>query len=342
MIIPIKWLGDKLRILDQTQLPQKVCYLELDSYLDVASAIIELKIRGAPAIGIAGAYAIVLGALKIEMSSKNDFLNKFNEIIHIVSSTRPTARNLFSAIDHMKKVVEDCGDISNIKQALLDEAIRIEADEIIATHEICKIGVRLITDQSVILTHCNTGPLATTGYGTALGIIMLAFKQGKQLRVVATETRPLLQGSRLTCWELTQKNIPTVLITDAMAGYYMACGGIDIVIVGADRIAANGDTANKIGTYSLAILAKEHSIPFYVAAPTTTIDPLLNSGDEIPIEQRSTKEITHFHGIRIAPEGCSAANPAFDITPHKYITAIITDKGIIKEPYREEFDRIKV
>jgi methylthioribose-1-phosphate isomerase len=342
MIAPIKWLGNRLRILDQTGLPQQVSYLELDSYLDIASAIVELKIRGAPAIGIAGAYAIVLGALKIEMRSKSYFSAKFNEIINTISSTRPTARNLFRVIECMQKVVVECGDISQIRHALLDEAVRIEAEEMRATREICRIGAKLIADQAVILTHCNTGPLATTGYGTALGIIMSAFKQGKQLRVMATETRPLLQGSRLTCWELTRENIPTVLITDSMAGYYMTQGKIDVVIVGADRIAGNGDTANKIGTYSLAVLAREHRIPFYVAAPTTTIDSSINYGNEIPIEQRSVDEVTHFRGLSIAPMGCSALNPAFDITPYKFITAIVTERGIIKEPYREGFDQIRV
>jgi len=342
MIVPIKWLGNRLRILDQTRLPQQVSYLELDSYLDIASAIVELKIRGAPAIGIAGAYAIVLGASKIEMRSKSRFLTKFNEIIHTVSSTRPTARNLFRVIECMKKVVVEHEDVSQIKRVLLDKAVSIEAEEIRATQEICRIGAKLIADQSVILTHCNTGPLATAGYGTALGIIMSAFKQGKRLRVIATETRPLLQGSRLTCWELTQENIPTVLITDSMAGYYMAQEKIDVIIVGADRIAGNGDTANKIGTYSLAVLAREHHIPFYVVAPTTTIDSSIHSGNEIPIEQRNADEVTHFHGVSIAPMGCNALNPAFDITPYKYITAIITERGTIKEPYREGFDQIKV
>ncbi len=342
MIASIKWLGNRLRILDQTRLPQQVSYLELDSYLDIASAIVELKIRGAPAIGIAGAYAIVLGASKIEMRSKSRFLTKFNEIIQTVSSTRPTARNLFRVIECMKKVVAEHEDVSQIKRALLDKAVSIEAEEIRATQEICQIGAKLIADQSVILTHCNTGPLATAGYGTALGIIVSAFKQGKRLRVIATETRPLLQGSRLTCWELTQENIPTILITDSMAGYYMAQEKIDFVIVGADRIAGNGDTANKIGTYSLAVLAREHHIPFYVAAPTTTIDSSIHSGNEIPIEQRNADEVTHFHGVSIAPMGCNALNPAFDITPYKYITAIITERGTIKEPYREGFDQIKV
>jgi methylthioribose-1-phosphate isomerase len=329
------WLSDRLRILDQTRLPQKEVYLELSRYQDIASAIKELKIRGAPAIGVAGAYAIALAALKIKAKSRASFLKKLQAATQAIASTRPTARNLFRALDRMQQAAEAGKDIEQIKKALVAEAIAIHNEEAEATLKLSQLGAVLIEDGFTILTHCNTGPLATAGYGTALGVIRQAWEQGKKLRVFATETRPLLQGARITAWELKKANIPFSLITDSMAGYFMSSGEIDCVILGADRIAANGDTANKIGTYTLAVLAKEHNIPFYVAAPTTTIDPSLASGAEIPIEERSPEEVTHIQGVAIAPAGIEAQNPAFDVTPHPYITAIITDGGIIREPYRE-------
>lgn len=338
--LPIEWLGNRVRILDQTRLPREEVYLELDDYQSIASAITELKIRGAPAIGIGGAYAIALGALKIESVAREEFLDTLRGIINTIASTRPTARNLFQAIERMRQVAEAGNDIEEIKAALVAEAVKIHAEEAEATYKLSQFGAELIRDGFSILTHCNTGPLATTGYGTALGVIIQAKEQGKRIKVLVTETRPLLQGARLTTWELRKANIPFTLITDSMAGFFMSRGEVNCVIVGADRIAANGDTANKIGTYTLAVLAKENNIPFYIAAPTTTIDPSLASGDEIPIEQRSVEEVTHIQGIRIAPDGCEAANPAFDITPHRYITAIITEKGIIKEPYREGLKEI--
>jgi len=230
--------------------------------------------------------------------------------------------------------------VEEIKDALVSEAVKIHAEEAEATDKLSQLGAGLIKDGFTIQTHCNAGPLATTGYGTALGVIIRAREQGKNIKVFATETRPLLQGARLTVWELKRADVPVTLITDSMAGYFISRGEIDCVIVGADRIAANGDTANKIGTYTLAVLAKENGIPFYVAAPTTTIDPSLASGDEIPIEQRSAEEVTHIQGIRIAPEGVPAANPAFDVTPSRYITAIITEKGIVREPYGEGIKKI--
>lgn len=333
--LPIEWLGSRIRILDQSQLPRKEAYLELDDYPSIATAIKELKIRGAPAIGIAGAYAIALGALKIDSRARDEFLEELRGIISTIAGTRPTARNLFHAIDRMRRVAEAGEDVEQIKSALVDEAVKIHAEEADATGKLSRFGAELIKDSFTILTHCNTGPLATSGCGTALGVIMRAKEQGKNIRVFATETRPLLQGARLTTWELKKAGIPVTLITDSMAGYFISRGEIDCVIVGADRIAANGDTANKIGTYTLAVLAKENGIPFYIAAPTTTIDPSLASGDEIPIEQRSPEEVTHIQGISIAPEGIEAANPAFDVTSHRYITAIITERGIIREPYGE-------
>jgi len=336
----IEWLGDRVRILDQTRLPQEELYLELGDYQDMASAVVELKIRGAPAIGIAGAYGIALGVLKIEIKSKKEFLDRLRDISHTIASTRPTARNLFQAIDRMQAVAEAGDDVDQIKKALVDEAIKIHTEETEATMRLSQLGAELIGDNFTILTHCNTGPLATGGYGTALGVIIYAGEQGKRLKVFATETRPLLQGARLTAWELKRANIPVTLITDSMAGYFISQGKVDCVIVGADRIAANGDTANKIGTYTVAVLALENGIPFYVAAPTTTIDPSLASGKEIPIEQRSREEVTHIRGVTIAPDGIEVANPAFDVTPHHYITAIITERGIIREPYGEGMKRV--
>ncbi len=331
----IEWLGDRVRILDQTRLPREEAYLELSDCQSIVSAIVELKIRGAPAIGVVGAYGIALGALKIEATTRDEFLGKLRGIISTIAATRPTARNLFRAIDRMEQVAASGKDIDRIKTALVNEAVRIHAEEAEATGKLSRLGAELINNGFTILTHCNTGALATTGYGTALGVIKQAKEQGKNIKVFATETRPLLQGARLTTWELKQADIPFTLITDSMAGYFMSRGEINCVIVGADRITANGDTANKIGTYTLAVLAMENGVPFYVAAPTTTIDLSLTSGDEIPIEQRSPEEVTHIQGVSIAPDGIEAANPAFDVTPHHYITAIITENGIIKEPYVE-------
>jgi methylthioribose-1-phosphate isomerase len=336
----IEWLGDRVRVLDQTRLPGKEAYLELGSYQDIASAISGLKIRGAPAIGVAGGYALALGALRIKAGTRAEFIKELKGIIQAIASTRPTARNLPQALERMQRTAEAIEDVGQIKKALIAEAIAIHKQEAAATLKLSQLGAELINDGSTILTHCNTGPLATAGYGTALGVIRYAHEQGKKLRVLATETRPLLQGARLTAWELQQFKIPFSLITDSMAGYFMSQGEVDCVIVGADRIAANGDTANKIGTYTLAVLAKENKIPFYVAAPLTTVDPSLASGDEIPIEQRSPDEVTHIQGVAIAPAGTEALNPAFDVTPHPYITAIITEGGIIQVPFREGIKRL--
>jgi len=336
----VKWLGDRVRILDQTQLPQKEVYLELGRHQDIASAIKALKIRGAPAIGVAGGYAVALGALKIKASSKAEFLKELKDVTRQIAATRPTARNLPLALERMQRAAEAVKDVEQIKKALVSEAIAIHNEEAEATLKLSKLGAELIKDGFTVLTHCNTGPLATAGYGTALGVIRQATEQGKKLRVLATETRPLLQGARLTAWELKEFNIPFSLITDSMAGYFMSKGEVDCVIVGADRIAANGDTANKIGTYTLAVLAKENNIPFYVAAPLTTVDPALASGAQIPIELRSPGEVTHIQGVSIAPPGIEALNPAFDVTPHPFITAIITEGGIIGEPYEEGIKEI--
>ena len=338
--LAIEWLGNRVKILDQTKLPQQEVYLELSDHQSIASAITELKIRGAPAIGIVGAYAVALAALKIEAGNREEFFEKLRDSISTIAATRPTARNLFGAIDRMEEVAQADNTIEQTKAALVSEAIKIHSEEVEADQKLSQLGAELVEDGFTVLTHCNAGSLATAGYGTALGVIRRAKEQGKKIKVLATETRPLLQGARLTTWELKRADIPVTLITDSMAGYFMSRGEVSCVIVGADRIAANGDTANKIGTYSLAVLAKENGIPFYVAAPTTTIDLSLASGDKIPIEQRSPDEVTHIQGVNIAPEGIDAANPAFDVTPHHYITAIITEKGIIKEPYGEGLKRV--
>jgi methylthioribose-1-phosphate isomerase len=330
---PIVWRGDCIRIIDQTRLPREEIYLELSDYRTVASAIRELKIRGAPAIGIAGAYAVALGAREIKDTSRTAFLKKLYEIIEFIAATRPTARNLFAALERLGRVAAAQKTTARIRKALAAEAIKIHRDETEATRRISRSGAGLIKDGWTVLTHCNTGPLATSGYGTALGVITTAYRQGKNITVLATETRPLLQGSRLTAWELSKAGVPVTLITDSMAGYFMKLGKVDCVITGADRIAANGDTANKIGTYTLAVLAGENHVPFYIAAPISTIDTSLKSGDNIPIEERRPGEVTCIQGINVAPEGVTAANPAFDITPHRYITAIVTDKGIVKKPY---------
>lgn len=331
---PLEWLGDRVKILDQTRLPRELVYLEASRYQDVIVAIKELKVRGAPAIGVAGAYAVAVGALAIKARSRESFQEKLQEVIGSIAAARPTARNLFYAMERMSRRAEtETGSPAELKQALVDEAIKIHQDEEEGTRKLSEFGSGLIKDGFTILTHCNTGPLATTGYGTALGVIIRAREQGKKVKVFVDETRPLLQGARLTTWELKMAKIPFTLITDSMAGYFMSRGGIDCVIVGADRIAANGDTANKIGTYTLAVLAKENGIPFYIAAPTTTIDVSIASGKEIPIEQRNRTEVAYFQGVCTTPDGCEVANPAFDITPAKYIAAIITERGLIRPPY---------
>jgi len=331
----IEWLDGKLRILDQSKLPGEQIFADLDNYHDVVLAIKEMRVRGAPAIGVAAAYGIALGASGIKTANKDEFLAQLHQVMQAFAASRPTAVNLFQAINRMKKAARGDG-VTELKTSLVNEAKQIHQEEVTATKQLSQLGAELIKDGFTLLTHCNAGPLATAGYGTALGVIKAAKDQGKKVSVFATETRPLLQGARLTAWELRQEDIPVTLITDSMAGYFMQQRKIDCVIVGADRIAANGDVANKIGTYTLAVLAKENKVPFYVAAPTSTIDLSLSSGDKIPIEERNSEEVTHIQGVPIAPEGIRAANPAFDVTPHSYITAIITEKGIIEEPYGKE------
>jgi methylthioribose-1-phosphate isomerase len=337
---PVEWRGDRVIILDQTLLPREETYLEYKDYRDVCAAIKELKVRGAPAIGIAGAYAAALGALKTDAAERAVFLKKVQSIINVIAATRPTARNLFFALERMKKAAETGENAAGIKKALVAEAVKIHEEEADATRRLSRFGAKLLKNNWTVLTHCNTGPLATSGSGTALGAIIAAHNKGKNIEVLADETRPLLQGARLTTWELKKADVPVTLITDNMAGSFMRRGKVNCVITGADRIAANGDAANKIGTYMLAVLAKENNIPFYIAAPTSTIDLELKTGDEIPIEERQADEVTHIQGVPIAPAGASAVNPAFDVTPNKYITAIITEKGIIKAPYAEAIKKL--
>jgi methylthioribose-1-phosphate isomerase len=330
---PVTWLNGKLRILDQTQLPGKEVYLDITDYRELAAAIKELKVRGAPAIGVAGAYGVVLGSLQIKTTDENTFRKELATVIDDIWATRPTARNLFFALERIKTAASMGKTVEAIRKNLLTEAQSIQDYEAAATRRLSAHGAELLQDGWTVLTHCNAGALATCGQGTALGVIIAAQGQGKKISVIADETRPLLQGARLTTWELQKAGVPVKLITDNMAGHFMKAGKINAVITGADRITANGDTANKIGTYSIAVLAKENKIPFYIAAPVSTFDLTLKTGDEIPIEERNPEEVTHLQGIRIAPEGVDALNPAFDVTPAKYITAIITDKGVIEPPY---------
>jgi methylthioribose-1-phosphate isomerase len=340
MIKVIEWVSGKIRLLDQTRLPWEEVYLELDDYRQMASAIKEMRVRGAPAIGVAAAYGMALGAQGIEAASKEEFMIKLGAVSQALSVTRPTAVNLFWALDRMRRAAEAIEDVAQIKASLIKEAQKLEVENEEADRKLSKYGAELIKDGFTILTHCNTGALATAGYGTALGVIKAAKEQGKKIHVFATETRPLLQGARLTAWELASEKIPFTLIADTMTGYFLSRGGIDCAIVGADRIAANGDVANKIGTYNIAVLAMENGVPFYVAAPSSSIDLSLPSGDQIPIEERSAEEITRIEGIPIAPVGVQVANPAFDITPHLYITAIITDRGVANEPYEIRLKKV--
>ncbi|GJL55691.1 MAG: methylthioribose-1-phosphate isomerase [Nitrospirales bacterium] len=332
MIPTVEWEHGAVKILDQSLLPEKVEVLVCHEYQSVVHAIQDLKVRGAPAIGVTAAMGLALGAQSIKASSFTEFQTAFQVMCDCMSSARPTAVNLFWAIDRMKRFVLERKDkpLEWIQQQVILEAQAILEEDIRMNQAIGDFGAALITDGQTILTHCNAGALATAGYGTALGVIRSAWKTKKGIRVIADETRPVLQGARLTAWELQQDGIPTTLITDNAAGSLMKQGRIHLCVVGADRIAANGDVANKIGTYSVAVLAKAHGIPFYVAAPSSTIDITMTSGEHIPIEQRSSTEVTTLYGRHpIAPEGIDVLNPAFDVTPAEYITGIITDHGVV-------------
>jgi len=329
-----------LYILDQSLLPHRVEYIECRSAEDVEECIREMKIRGAPAIGVAAAYGLALSIARCRAEDLEGIRCELERAYKLLWGARPTAYNLFWALDRVRRRALEARSVDEARKLALDEARRIEEEDVEANMRIGFYGRGLIEDGDRILTHCNAGALATAGWGTALGVIRSAVAAGKRVRVYATETRPKLQGARLTAFELVSEGIPVTLITDGMVGFVMSKGYIDKVIVGADRIALNGDTANKIGTYTIAVLARRHGIPFYVAAPTSTIDPNIRSGDEIPIEYRSQDEVLEIGGVRIAPDGVEALNPAFDVTPNELITAIITEKGLITQPYIENIPRI--
>ena len=333
MLPTITWEKGTVILIDQRKLPEEEVYIECTDYTQVAQAIEDMAIRGAPAIGVAAAFGVTLGVMKVE--GDKDLEHEFDRILTRLEKTRPTARNLFWALERMREVFQNNKNLSllDLKQRLLEEALRIEQEDVETNKRIGFWGRELIQDGQSILTHCNAGALATAGYGTALGVVRAAIEEGKKIRIFADETRPFLQGARLTCWELDKDGIPVVLITDNMAGYLMQKGMISTVITGADRIARNGDTANKIGTYSLAILAKEHSLPFYVAAPLNTIDFDLADGRAIPIEERNPEEVRKIGDHYICPPNVDVQNPAFDVTPARFITAIITEKGIARPPF---------
>ncbi len=339
MLPTIAWQDDNILMVDQRKLPAREIYVTCKTVNDVAKAIKKMVIRGAPAIGVCAAMGIALGAARSKATGTKQFTTEFQRTCDLLASTRPTAVNLFWAIERMKRSFAAgalAGEsVDQLKARLRAEADRIHDDDVASCRSIGAYGATLVPDDARILTHCNAGALATAGYGTALGVIRGAVEAGRRVRVIADETRPFLQGARLTAWELLKDGIDTTVITDSMAGSIMLAGDIDLVVVGADRIAANGDTANKIGTYSVAVLAKEHGIPFYVAAPWSTIDLATSNGAAIPIEERSPREVTHVGHNQLAPDGARVRNPSFDVTPNKYITAIITERGIVRPPFIE-------
>lgn len=334
------WKDTYISLLDQQKLPIETTYIELRKLEDVWDAIVTLKVRGAPAIGITAAFGLALAASQYEASDVTSFLASLSKDKDYLSSSRPTAVNLAWALNRMVNSIQGVSSVNAAKTTLIHEAIQIQAEDEEVCRQIGEYGLSLFEDGDSVLTICNAGSIATARYGTALAPFYLAKEQGKELKVYASETRPVFQGARLTTWELLQADVDVTLITDSMAAHTIATKGISAIIVGADRITANGDTANKIGTYNLAILAKAFNIPFYVAAPLSTFDPSLNSGNEIPIEERDSKEITHFAGVQIAPNGVKTFNPAFDVTPNELITAIITEKGIISGNYVAEIQNL--
>jgi len=333
----LEWTDHGVRFLDQTKLPTEETYVTCKTHEQVADAIRNMVVRGAPAIGVAAAMGIALGVNNSKAESTSDLKRDLDQICDVISKTRPTAVNPFWAIHRMQEKFERVRirPIGQIKLALIEEAQRMHAEDIAANQAMGRHGAALMPAEGGVLTHCNAGALATAGYGTALGVIRAAVEQGKKIHVYADETRPFLQGSRLTAWELMKDGIPTTVISDNMAGALMRQGKIGAIVVGADRIAANGDVANKIGTYTIAVLAKEHNIPFYVAAPISTVDLACPDGSQIPIEQRNPREVTHIAGKQVVPDGVAVENPAFDVTPAKYVAAIITEKGIARAPYEE-------
>jgi methylthioribose-1-phosphate isomerase len=337
MLPTIAWRGRSVIMIDQRKLPGQETYVRCSTYIQVAQAIEKMVIRGAPAIGIAAAYGLALGAMALTAGTGRSLDRDFEKIYQRLERTRPTARNLFWALERMKAVYESARQhgLRAIRTALLEEAKTIEREDSVTNHAIGRHGQALLRDGWTILTHCNAGGLATAEYGTALGVIRAAVAEGKRVRVFADETRPFLQGARLTVWELDKDGVPVVLITDSMAGWFLRRGDVDAVVVGADRIARNGDTANKIGTYSLGVLAKENGVPFYVAAPMSTVDPTIADGGGIPIEERSPDEVREIAGRLVTLPYAEVRNPAFDVTPAAYITAIITERGVCRPPFEK-------
>ena len=337
-IRPIEWANGTLRLLDQTRLPSEEVIVEAHGYLEAVNAIKTMQVRGAPAIGVTAAYAVAMAARDLDITDKTAFMQRLEETGVIIKAARPTAVNLMWAVDRMVGIANSESDTNSIKQRLLTEAIAMEKEDEVINRQMGDHGKDLIPEGGSVLTHCNAGALATAAFGTAVGVIRANWENGKHFSVFNTETRPFLQGARLTAWEFQKLGIPSTLVVDSAAGMLMRRGEIGCVITGADRIAANGDTANKIGTYTLAVLAKENDIPFYVAAPISTVDLSLSNGDQIEIEERSSDEVTEFRGVQIAPEGVEAYNPGFDVTPAKYVNAIITEAGIARPPFNESLN----
>jgi methylthioribose-1-phosphate isomerase len=339
MLPTIDWKDDAIVMIDQRKLPSAEVYVTCKTAPEMAKAIRTMVIRGAPAIGVAAAMGIALGMRKSKATGTKQFVTEFQKTCDLMAATRPTAVNLFWAIDRMKRAFADVaqagGSVSEIKQGLEAEAQRIHDEDVASCRSVGAHGAALVPNSARVLTHCNAGALATAGYGTALGVIRAAVEQGKNVSVLADETRPFLQGARLTAWELIKDGIDTTVITDNMAGTMMRQGQVDLVVVGADRIAANGDVANKVGTYAVAVLAKAHHIPFYVAAPVSTVDLNTPDGSRIPIEERNEREVTHVGSSRVTPGGARIRNPAFDVTPAEYVSAIVTERGIARPPYEE-------
>ena len=342
MIHTLEWTDNGVRFLDQTKLPTEESYVTAATYQQVADAIRTMIVRGAPAIGVAAAMGIALGVKDSKAETAGDLKRDFDQICAAIGETRPTAVNLFWAIRRMREKFEmlRIRPMPQIREAMVEEAQRMHAEDIAANQAMGRHGATLMPNSGGVLTHCNAGAPATAGYGTALGVIRAAVEQGKKIHVYADETRPFLQGSRLTAWELMKDGIPTTVISDNMAGAMMSHGKIEAIVVGSDRIAANGDVANKIGTYTVAVLAKEHGIPFYVAAPTSTVDLATADGSGIPIENRNVKEVSHIAGKQMVPDGVEIENPAFDVTPAKYVAAIITERGIARAPYEESLRKL--
>jgi methylthioribose-1-phosphate isomerase len=344
MLPTIEWKDDAVVMIDQRKLPASEVYVTCKTANEVAKAIKTMVIRGAPAIGVAAAMGIAVGMMRSRATGTKQFTTEFQKACDLMAGTRPTAVNLFWAIERMKKTfaaaAHDGQSVDEIKRRLVSEARAIHDEDVQSCRTMGTYGAGLVPESARILTHCNAGALATAGYGTALGVIRAAAEQGKKVAVLADETRPFLQGARLTAWELVKDGIDTTVITDNMAGAMMRLGQVDLVVVGADRIAANGDVANKIGTYGVAVLAKEHGIPFYVAAPLSTVDLQTPDGSGIPIEERNDREVTHVGTTRLTPDGAHIRNPAFDVTPAKYVTAIITERGIARAPFTESLPQL--